>query len=401
MAQIIRVVGFLVVILILAMITGFQPLYWLVYIAVGGAVIGYLWAWIQSRGLEVRVHELAPHPQVGQTVNVKVEVKEKAGLPRFGLRARLVGDFASTNEEDFSLPPRGDTSWTVSGLCNRRGWNSIGSVAMVSGDPTGLLRLNCRVGQPQSILVYPKTIQLSRAVLQGQITAGEIGEAGHLIGHSPTVSMVRDYVPGDMLTHIHWPTTARLDQLMTKEFEGAGINEILLFVDLQESAQTGTGEDNTEEYSITIAASLASSLIQDGHSVGLVTLGDQLYRFLPRKDPNHLWSILRALAVVRASGRTPIQTLMAQETANLGPGTVAIVVGPWPGRNIGSLFQFLTRRGILVVPIFLDAGSFGRSGESRWLRDSRLDIENWAFVVSKGDDLSVALGNVLDRIASY
>ena len=401
MSQIIRVVGFLIILLVLAMITGFQPLYWLIYVAVAGAVIGYIWAWIQSRGLEVHVQELSPHPQVGQTVQVRVEVKEKAGLPRVGLRARLVGDFASTNEEDFSLAPHGDTSWTLSGLCRRRGWNSVGSVAMVSGDPTGLLRLNCMVGKPQSILAYPTTIQLSRAVIQGQITAGEIGEAGHLIGHSPTVSIVRDYIPGDMLTHIHWPTTARRDQLMTKEFEGAGINEILLFVDLQEAAQTGSGDDSTEEYSITIAASLASSLIQEGHSVGLVTLGDQLYRFLPRKDPNHLWSMLGTLAVVRASGKTPMQMLMTQETGNLGPGTVAIVVGPWPGKSIGSLFQFLTRRGILVVPIFLDTGSFGRAGESRWLRESRLDIEQWAFVVSAGDDLSKVLGNVLDRIASY
>ena len=168
---------------------------------------------------------------------------------------------------------------------------------MVSSDPAGLLRLECRVGNPQSILVYPATVELSRAVVQGQATGGELGEAGQLAGHSPAASMVRQYIPGDSLTHIHWPTTARLDQLMTKEFEGAGINEIWLFVDLQEAVQAGTGDDNTEEYSITIAASLAKSLIQGGHAVGLVTQGDQFYRFAPGKDHNHLWALLRALAL--------------------------------------------------------------------------------------------------------
>ena len=92
---------------------------------------------------------------------------------------------------------------------------------------------------------------------------------------------------------------------------------------------------------------------------------------------------------------------MAQESGNLGPGTVAIVIAPSPGQGIDPLFQFLTRRGILVVPVFLDATSFGRLPYSRLLGDARVDIHEWAFVVRRGDELSAPLGNVLDRIASY
>ena len=219
--------------------------------------------------------------------------------------------------------------------------------------------------------MYPATVELSRAVVPGQATGGEIGEAGQFscIGHSPVVSNVCEYIPGDSLTRIHWPTTARLDQLMTKEFEGAGINEIWLFVDLQEAVQAGTGDDGTEECSITIAASLAKSLIQDGHAVGLVMEGDELYRFSPGSDSQHLWVLLKALSMARAKGRTPpTSTLMTQQGGNLGPGTVAIVVAPWYSRSTGSLLQFLVRRGILVVPIFLDTATFG--GDSRILARS-------------------------------
>ena len=387
--------------LILAMITGFQPLYWLLYLVLGGTVIGYLWAWLQSRGLEVQVQGLAPHPQVGQTVNIQVMVREKAGLPRIGLRARLVGDFAAMAEEDFGLAPRGRATWTVSGLCRRRGPHSIGSLAIVTNDPSGLVHLECRVGQPQNILVYPAALELPRALVQGQASGGELGEAGQLVGHSPSVSMVRQYVPGDNLTRIHWPTTARLGQLMTKEFEVAGINEIWLFLDLQETVQAGTEDESTEEYSITIAASLAKRLIQDGHAVGMVAHGDEIYRFAPRKEPDHIWALLKALALVRAKGRTALQTLLAQESGNLGPGTVAMVIAPWSSRSIESLFQFLTRRGIMVVPIFLDSASFAGLPDSRWLANTRLDMQELTTVVRQGDDLSASLGNVLDRIASY
>ena len=391
----------LLIILVLAMITGFQPLYWLVYIVVAGTAIGYLLVWLQSRGLHIQVQELSPHPQVGQTVRLRVTVTEKAGLPRGGLRARLVGDFTAMDEEDLALAPRGSTTWTVSGLCNRRGLNTIGSLAVVSSDPSGLLRLECRAGKPQSVLVYPATVEMVRGVVEGQATGGEIGEAGRLTGHSSVASMVRRYIPGDSLTHVHWPTTARLDQLMTKEFEGAGVNEIWLFVDLQETAQVGSGEDSTEEYSITMAASLASTLIRDGHAVGLVAQGDELFRLAPRKDPNHLWALLKALALVKAEGKVPLSTVMARETANLGPGTLVMVLSPWPTPNVRSVFDFLTRRGIVVMPTFLDPASFGRPTEPHRLNEPQLEANERDFVVKRGDELSIYLGKVMDRLASY
>ena len=253
------------------MITGFEPLYWIVYLAVGGVIFSYLWVWLQSRGLETSIRELSVHPQVGGTVHLAVEVKEKSGLPRLGLRSRLSGDLVRMEEDvEFNLSPKGTVTWTVSGVCRKRGLNSVGSIAMSSSDPTGLLNLRCYVGEPQEVLVYPATVELSQAVVRGQASGGELGEAGLLTGHSPAASMVRDYIAGDSLAHIHWPSTARRDQLMTKEYEGAGVNEIWLFVDLQQSVQSGEGEDGTEEWLITIAASLAKGLMAHEHAVGLV-----------------------------------------------------------------------------------------------------------------------------------
>ena len=391
----------LVGLLLLAMITGFEPLYWMVYLVVGGVIFACLWVWLQSRGLETRIREISLHPQVGGTVHLSVEVTEKSGLPRMGLRARLSGDLVRMEEEvEFNLSPKGTVTWTVSDLCQRRGLNNVGSIAMASSDPTGLLNLRCHVGDPQEVLVYPATVELSQAVVRGQASGGELGETGLLTGHSPAASMVRDYIPGDSLAHIHWPSTAHRDQLMTKEYEGAGVNEIWLFLDLQHAVQSGEGTDGTEEWLITIAASLAKGLIEYEHAVGLVAHGDESFRFPPAKDTNHLWGMMKALATVRAEGRTPLSTLMSQHSADLSSGTVAIVIAPWSNQNLGSLFRFLARRRILVAPIFLDKPSFG-PGASQAFRDPWLDTNEWTSVVRRGDNLSPILGNLINRIASY
>ena len=203
------------------------------------------------------------------------------------------------------------------------------------------------------------------------------------------------------MTHIHWPSTARLDRLMTKEFEGAGVNEIWLFVDLHSRVQVGAGAGGTEEYVIALAASLGRALIESGHAVGLIAHGDEMYRLLPRKDEDHMWALLRALAVARADGNVPLASLLSQESGNLSAGAVALIVSPGSGQSLDNLFRFLTRRGVLVVPILADASSFEASYTPRATRAGHDLGSELATVVRKGDDLAVLLGNVLDRIASY
>ena len=393
--------GTLLLVLFLTLISGFQPLFWLLYVVAIGSLVGYLWAWLQSRGLEFHVEEPSTPPYVGETVQLQVGAKEKLGLPRIGLRARLVSDLVTTSENAFSLAPHGTNTWTIDGRFHQRGMNSIGSLAIMSSDPTGLLSIEYRRGQSQSILVFPATIQLSHAVVLGRGAGGSAGDRGQLSSSSSEVSMVRPYVPGDTLSRIHWNTTARLDQLMTKEFEGTGINEVWIFMDFQGSVQAGSDEHSTEEYGVTIAASLAKRLVDDGQAVGLVVQGDEIHRVSPNNQPTQLSSIMRSLALVRAKGRTPLSTLIEREAADLSGGTAIIVIGPWPRHNIDSISQFLTRRGILLVSILLDAHSF--ENPSSIAAGSRADIgtRQSAFVVRMGDDLTTSLHQALDILASY
>ena len=388
-------------VLFLALITGFQPLFWLLYVLVAGSAIGYFWAWLQSLGLNVRIQEISLHPQVGRPVDLQVAVEEQGGLPRLGLRARLISDFADNDEVEFNLSPHSSTSWTTSGICRHRGWNDVGTLAIVSSDMTGILKMQWRRGLLQQILVYPNPLDLPRGVVAGGTSTGEIGETGSLPGPSQTVFMVREYVPGDARSHIHWPSTARKDQLMTKEFEGAGINEMWLIVDMERDVHAGEGNDSTEEYCVTIASSMAKALIEEGHVVGFVSHGNGYHKLEPRKGPEQLWGILKALALVKAEGRLSLPYLMEKETADMAAGTVVMVVSTWPGRNISSVAGFLSRRGIVVVSILVDSPSFGAKIDSR--RQGVLGGENrqWTFLVQKDDDLPTALRSVLDRLASY
>ena len=62
----------ILVLLGLALITGFRPLYFLLYFVALVSILAYLWAWLQTRGLEVWVESLSNRPQVGHPLQVKI-----------------------------------------------------------------------------------------------------------------------------------------------------------------------------------------------------------------------------------------------------------------------------------------------------------------------------------------
>ena len=392
------IVLFLLALLGLSLISGFRPLYAVLYTLVVALVIGHLWAWFQSRGLAVTVDGLDPYPQVGQPLRLRIKVRERLGLPRVTLRAGLAEHLAPEAESMVNLLPRGSTEWMELVVNHRRGLNNIGALNTASSDPFGLARLKRRIGRPRSILIYPNTVPLSTSAV-GHAALDQSMELSRRANDGTVTAKVREYMPGDSLRHIHWPTTARLNQLMTKEFEGGGRSEeIWILLDLHAGSQVGTGPLGTEEYGITIAASLAKTLLELGEPVGMIMNGDTSHRFAPRRGPMQQREIMEALAMVVANGETALPEFLAQQSPWVGQGSTAVVIAPWQHELHTAPFDHYYQRDITVVPIYLDSASFGRQADAPLPGDGQRDPTDGACVIQLGDDLAYALTGVMDRL---
>ena len=392
------IVLFLLALLGLSLVSGFRPLYIVLYTMVVALVIGHLWAWFQSRGLEVTVDGLDPYPQVGQPLRLRIKVRERLGIPRVTLRAGLPEHLAPKAESIVNLLPRGSTEWMELVVNHHRGLNNIGSLNTASSDPFGLARLKRQIGTPRSIMIYPSTVPLSTSSV-GYAALDQSMELSRRANDGTATAKVREYMPGDSLRHIHWPTTARLNQLMTKEFEGGGRSEeIWILLDLHAGSQVGTGLLGTEEYGITIAASLAKTLLELGEPVGLIMNGDTAHRFAPRRGPMQQREIMEALAMVVAYGKTALPEFLAQQSSWVGQGSTTVVIAPWRHELQPATFDQYYQRDITVVPIYLDATSFGRQPGQPLPSDGHSDPTDGACVIQLGDDLAYTLTGVMDRL---
>ena len=83
--------------------------------------------------------------------------------------------------------------------------------------------------------------------------------------------------------YIHWPATARKGKLMLKQFDGGMEDVLWILLDMQAGTTVGNELENTEEFAVTAAASIAKSYSEVGWAVGLLAQSDRQFLLPPQE----------------------------------------------------------------------------------------------------------------------
>jgi uncharacterized protein (DUF58 family) len=375
-----------------ALSTGFWLPARLAYIVLFGIPIAYFWAKANSRNLEVTTERLMDRLQEGQEFQERITVKNLSWFTKLWLEVEDPSDMPGHNPSRIiTLGPRESQTWKTSTLCQRRGLFSIGPVRITTGDPFGFFRRVTTYGRPQNILVYPRATELPNfyvppANLPGE---GRFRKRTHYV--TPNASGVRNYEPGDSFNRIHWPSTARTNQLMVKLFELDPASDIWIILDLERSSHVGEGEDGTEEYAVKIAASIARFFLVANRSVGFISYGNKLFIEEAERGAQHYTRILEALALSRAEGDVPVGTLVMEEMKRFGRHTTVVVITPSTSEEWVETLQFVAERGVKVAAVLLEPSTFGGSENSLMVFGSLAAAEVYTYLVKRSDDLITAL----------
>jgi uncharacterized protein (DUF58 family) len=247
--------------------------------------------------------------------------------------------------------------------CSRRGQYSLGALTATATDHFALFPMHRNFGEPQNIIVYPATLDLPffRSISRDEPGQGpgrwSISESG------PSAAHVREYTNGDTLNRIHWHSTAHTGKLMVKEFDADRSSHanknIWIVLDMYQASQVGVGDDGTEEYGISVAASLIKQYMDCNKEVGLIACGERPYLFPPQAEEEHHWKMLEALALMKATGEVPIGQLISQEIELFGSNSLIIVITSSVNERIAAPLRQVRNRGNPVIVVLLDSASFG------------------------------------------
>jgi uncharacterized protein (DUF58 family) len=208
---------------------------------------------------------------------------------------------------------------------------------------------------------------------------------------TPNASGIREYAPGDSYNRIHWPTTARMGKIMVKEFELDPSSDVWIFLDMHRDVQAGFALESTEEYGVTIAASLAKRFLDANRSVGMVSYGQHHEIIHPDKGTRQLSKMLESLAVIRALGDVPVAEMIVAEGQLFGRNTGLIIITPSTDETWVASLQQLGSRGVKAVVILLEASTFGAAENSLMVVSRLAAGEVPTYLVKQGDSLEQAL----------
>jgi uncharacterized protein (DUF58 family) len=235
-------------------------------------------------------------------------------------------------------------------LCDKRGLYQLPGPFVESAAPFGLFRRRQTLIYAQAVLVYPEYYELAQFPLRRPENVTFTAEAR--VGPGTDIYGTREYRQGDSLRHIHWPSSARVQHLIVKEFEQVISSPITIMLDLQSSSLAGVGKQTTLEYSVKLAASVAYYATRAGHPVYL--LGHSKTLTFPRTAL--AWNeLLELLAQVAADGETPL----AEVVDEVPPSATLFAPVPCPDATLLERLLELRRRRMLVTTVLFDFASFG------------------------------------------
>jgi len=278
--------------------------------------------------LEVSVDVRPQRVMAGERAVAAVTAANRAGGRVLGASMELVvGDGAAewrlpslghddVHEELFVLP-------TV-----RRAVIPVGPASTVRGDPLGLFRRTRSWTEPIPLFVHPHTVPLNE--LGTGFVRDLEGRATNAVSQADVAfNTLREYEPGDDRRLIHWLTSARVGELMVRQFIDTRRSHVAMVVDGGRAAY-----DTEEEFelAVSVAASIGRRILLDEQEVSMVVAGDRIpsssgmgmldalsavrlghgaARLVPEIDRLFRYAGGFSLAVLVTGSRTPIADLRA------------------------------------------------------------------------------------------
>lgn len=146
-----------------------------------------------------------------------------------------------------------------------RGEHLLEGVNIEVTDFFGWMRKAYLIPIKNTVLVYPKTMDIQYVPIDAQYDQGSMISPYSIVKDTTMASGVRDYQSGDRVSWIHWKSFARTQVLMTKEFEDRQSQDLFLVFDRRPS--------ETFEEQVEFAASIVQEALKQRVDMGFLSLG--------------------------------------------------------------------------------------------------------------------------------
>ena len=358
--------------------------------------IAFVSTWLTSTDLHAdRLIQPAKLP-FGGTAEARVAVINRGTrrTARIRLTEQAPAALASPPEETIPVLRRGqrhEVSYRLHG--GQRGISTLGPLIAELSDPFRITSRTKVVPGTATVTVRPKIVPLAQGLPLSGISGGTGEGRPRPRPGGEDVAEVRDYVRGDALRTIHWPSTAHRGKLMVRREESPQDPRATVLLDRRQARHRGQGPTASLETAVSAAASVICHLAARGQAVALVDHAAGAGVPVRTADA---W--LDHLAEVEASD-DDLRSVVAPLTAGAAVGSTLVAVVTTPD---GADLQLLVRAGRSAstrIALLVEAASHAgddSSGSTTAAAAARLRAAGWRVTtLRRGDELSERWNEIL------
>jgi uncharacterized protein (DUF58 family) len=166
--------------------------------------------------------------------------------------------------------------------------------------PFGFFRRGQRIGATGEVLVYPSIQEIPPQLHNLPFLSGIL--EGSRVGPGENLFSMRKYQEGESSRIIDWKATSKTGELMAREFARDEESKFCLILDTRIHEPAEDFEKNFEN-AVSLSASIAAYFLEEGAGIEFLTPDEYMARGSGR---NHLYRILRSLAVVQCRKTSPL-----------------------------------------------------------------------------------------------
>ncbi len=143
----------------------------------------------------------------------------------------------------------------------------VGPAKSVQGDPFYLTGRETEWTQVEELFVHPRTVMIPGRH-SGFIHDLEGFASRNLTSSDMSFHALREYVPGDDRRQVHWKSSAKLGQLMVRQYEQSLQSRVVVALDLTETSYLG--EDDFED-AVSAVGSFVLQCYREDNPVTMMT----------------------------------------------------------------------------------------------------------------------------------
>lgn len=335
-------------------------------VAIAAAVVN-----LGKHDLSVARRIVPDRARAGQPVTVTLEVRNegRGAAPLVLIEDHFPqGLLGTARFAIHGLEPSGERAARFVLRARRRGRYEIGPLKLSFVDPFSLARVRTQISGATGFLIHPRVENLTEPR-----DLGERRSMSSAALRQPTTARgedfytLREYVEGDDLRKIHWPSTAKRSRYMIRQEETPWHNRATIVLDDRPMPYEGVHDGSSFERAVEAAASFADLFHRSGYSYRL--MGAHYPGVPAGRGSEHFARCLDALAVLDLASPSRDNVLLARLSGieSSGGEAALVVVGGSLSADIALALTRCQRSFRQVTAISFPAHRFSvQPTKARW-----------------------------------